>query len=58
MLLVARNRAPPHTEDLEEFVVEALGLSLLVRLFRPLAGESSGARASRSTISASTFLIR
>ena len=43
MLLVACDSAPPHSEDLEEFVVEALGLALLAALARPLRSESGRA---------------
>ena len=42
MLLVAGYRAPPDAENIEELVVEALRLALLVRRVPPLVGESGG----------------
>ena len=44
VFFVPRNGAPPDAEDLEEVVVEALGLALLVRGVGPLAGKGSGSR--------------
>ena len=43
MLLIARNGPAPHTEDLEERVIEALRLTLLVGCIPPLVGESGSA---------------
>ncbi len=43
MLLVTRDGSASHVEDLEEFIVEALRLALLVRGFPPLFGEGRGA---------------
>ena len=45
VLFVARDRAPLHPEDLEEVVVEALRLALLVGRVPPLLGKGRGADA-------------
>ena len=45
VLLVARDGAPPHPEDLEEVVVEALRLALLVGRVLPRLGKGRGAGA-------------
>ena len=45
MRLVARDGAPTNTEHLEELVIEALRLALLVRGVSPLFGEGGGADA-------------
>ena len=45
MLLVARDGSPPHAEHLEEIVVEALRLALLVRRVVPLLSEGGGSDA-------------
>ena len=42
--LVAGYRAPPDAENLEEIIVEALRLALLVRGVGPFADEFGGAR--------------
>ena len=44
VFLVPRDGAPPDAENVEEFVVEALRLALLVCSVRPLAGKGGGAR--------------
>ena len=45
VLLVARDGAPPHPEDLEELVIEALRLALLAGGVPPPLGERRGAGA-------------
>ena len=45
VLLVPRHGAPPHAEDIEELVVEALSFALFVRGVSPFAGEVSCPRA-------------
>ena len=43
MLFVTRDGTPPHIEDLEERVVEALRFTLLVGRVPPLVSEFGGA---------------
>ena len=45
MLLVARDGPPPHSENLEERVVDSLRLTLLVGRVLPLVGEAGGSGA-------------
>ena len=42
MFFVARDGTPSDAEDVEELVVEALGLALFVRLVSPFPRESGG----------------